>query len=89
MQAKKERKDAQKIEEEFDPISDDEEYIYTTDASAETIQAPSARAPGKRRAISDQLIELEDDDEVPLPDNGHLEERGLLRGVHLGVFQNA
>jgi hypothetical protein len=28
MQAKKERKDAQKIEEEFDPISDDEEYIY-------------------------------------------------------------
>jgi hypothetical protein len=73
-QAKKEQKDAQKKEEEFDPISDDEEDLSTSEAPAETIQHPSARALGKRRATSDQLIELEDDDEVPLPDNSHLEE---------------
>lgn len=73
-QAKKEQKDAQKKEEEFDPISDDEENLSTSEASAETIQNPNARALGKRRATSDQLIELEDDDEVPLPDNSHLEE---------------
>ena len=73
-QAKKEQKDAQKKEEEFDPISDDEEDPSTSEASAEPIQHPSARALGKRRATSDQLIELEDDDEVPLPDNSHLEE---------------
>ncbi|KAJ5751403.1 uncharacterized protein N7511_008368 [Penicillium nucicola] len=72
-QAKKEQKDAQKKEEEFDPISDDEEDLSNSEASAETIQNPNARALGKRRAISDQLIELEDD-EVPLPDNSHLEE---------------
>lgn len=82
-QAKKEQKDAQKKEEEFDPISDesdDEEDLSTTEASAETIQPPSARALGKRKATSDQLIELEDVDEIPLPDNGHLEEgRTTLR----------
>lgn len=73
-QAKKEQKDAQKKEEQFDPISDDEEDLSTTEDSAETIQLPSARALGKRRATSDQLFELDDDDEVPLPDNSHLEE---------------
>ncbi|KAL4976303.1 hypothetical protein BDW66DRAFT_135599 [Aspergillus desertorum] len=73
-QAKKEQKDAQKKEEEFDPISDDEESLPTTEAPTETIQPPSTRALGTRRAISDQLIGLDDDDEVPLPDNGHLEE---------------
>lgn len=74
-QAKKEQKDAQKKEEEFDPISDDEEDISTTEASTESSQPPSTQALGKRRATSDQLIELEDDeDEVSLPDNGYLEE---------------
>ncbi|KAJ5355238.1 uncharacterized protein N7496_000165 [Penicillium cataractarum] len=74
-QAKKEQKDAQKKEEQFDPISDNEEDLSTTEDSAETIQLPSARALGKRRATPDQLFELDDDDdEVPLPDNSHLEE---------------
>ena len=72
-QAKKEQKDALKKEEEFDPISDNEEDLSTSEAPAEPIQPPSARALGKRRATSEQLIELEDDNEVPLPDNSHLE----------------
>ncbi|KAJ5771484.1 uncharacterized protein N7511_003535 [Penicillium nucicola] len=53
--------------------TDDEEDLSNSEASAETIQNPNARALGKRRAISDQLIELEDD-KVPLPNNSHLEE---------------
>lgn len=75
-QAKKEQSDAQQKEEEFDPISDDEEGLSTAKTSATTIQPPSARALGKRRATSDQLIEPEegDDDEVPLPDNSYLQE---------------
>lgn len=75
-QAKKEQSDAQQKQEEFDPISDDDEGLSTTKTSAITIQPPSARALGKRRATSDQLIEPEegDDDEVPLPDNSYLQE---------------
>ena len=70
----KEQKDAQKKEKEFDPISDDEEDPSTSEASAETIQHPSARALGKRRATSDQLIKLKDNNKVPLPNNSYLEE---------------
>jgi hypothetical protein len=89
-QAKKEQTDAQKKEEEFDPISDDEEDLSTSEVSAETIQTPSARAIRKRRATSGQPMELEDDDEEFL----YLiiatwKKGGLLRGVHLGVFQSA
>jgi hypothetical protein len=77
-QAKKEQTDAQKKEEEFDPISDDEEGPYTTEATnrASQGQPPSKRALGKRRAeaISGELIDLDDANEVPLPDNSHLQE---------------
>lgn len=73
-QVKKEQKDAQKKEEEFNLISDNKEDLSTSEASAETIQNPNTRALRKRRATSDQLIKLEDDDEVPLPNNSHLEE---------------
>jgi hypothetical protein len=72
-QTKKEQNDARKKVGEFDPISDDEEGPSTAKASAEAIQPPSARALGKRRATSDQPIEREDDDEVPLPINSHLQ----------------
>jgi hypothetical protein len=78
-QTKKEQKHTQKKEEEFDPISDDDEDLSTAECSAETIQPPSTRALGKRRAISDQLVELEDGDEVPLPDNGHLGEESTTQ----------
>lgn len=47
-QAKKEQKDAQKKEAEFDPIRDDKESLSTTEAPAETIQPSDTRALGKR-----------------------------------------
>lgn len=78
-QAKKEQNDARKEEEEFDSISDDEEGLSTAKPSAEVIEPPSARALGKRRATSDQLVELEDDDEVPLPNNRHLQEENTTQ----------
>ncbi|KAJ5215230.1 uncharacterized protein N7498_001637 [Penicillium cinerascens] len=52
---------------EYDPISDDEEDPII-DASVEvSIERPSLRALGKRRAVDDPLTEP-DDDEIPLPD---------------------
>ena len=65
---KKEQDDAEQDDKEFDPISDNEEDPFTTEASAEAfIQQPSIRALGKRRATDEQLIELDDEDEIPLP----------------------
>ncbi|OQD73330.1 hypothetical protein PENANT_c208G01005, partial [Penicillium antarcticum] len=72
-QAESERKDAERKKEEgFDSISDDEEDPSTTEAT----QPSSERTLGKRRAetTSDNLIQLDDTDEVPLPDNSHLQE---------------
>lgn len=72
-QAESERKDAEKKkEEEFDSISDDEEDPSITEAT----HPSSERTLRKRRAdtTSDNLIQLHDVDEIPLPDNSHLQE---------------
>jgi hypothetical protein len=85
-QAENERKDAEKKKDEgFDSISDDEEDSL----SSESIQAMqpstasvSERTLGKRRAetTSDSLVQLDDTDEVPLPDNSdQLEESSTQR----------
>jgi hypothetical protein len=78
-QTAKEEKDAQKKQDEFDPISDDEDEPSATRATSQTIQPSSERALGKRRAeaISDEpspLIELDEADEISLPDNSHFQE---------------
>src|ERR1700757_1881738 len=77
-QAENERKDTEKKkEEEFDSISDNEEDSPTTEAVRATrpsTKSVSERILGKRRAetTSDSLIQLDDANEVPLPDNSHL-----------------
>lgn len=58
--SKKEQDNTKQEDKEFDPISDDEEDL-TIETSAEvSIEQPSLRALGKRRAI--------DNDKIPLPD---------------------
>lgn len=77
-QAAKEEKDAWKKQDEFNPISDDEDEPFSAGATSQVIQPPSERALGKRRAeaISNEpnpFIGLHEADEVPLPDNSHLQ----------------
>lgn len=72
-QAERERKDAiKKQEEEFNTISDNEKGLSTTESS-QAVPLPNAKALGKRRATSDDLIKLDDDGEIPLPENQHVQ----------------
>ena len=64
---KKEQDDAEQENKEYDPISDDEEGPIIEASIEVSIEQPSLRALGKRRAIDDQLTEP-DNDEIPLPD---------------------
>ena len=63
---KKEQDNAEQEDKVFDPISDDEEDLTIETSIEGSVQQPSLRALGKRRATDDQLTELEDD-EIPLP----------------------
>lgn len=73
IQAAHEERDAQKPQDDLDPISDDEEENPATDC----VEAPSERALGKRRrsvaeqGMEDQEppLELDDEEDIPLPDN--------------------
>ncbi|OQD68574.1 hypothetical protein PENANT_c303G03986, partial [Penicillium antarcticum] len=70
-QAESERKDTERKKEEgFDSISDNKEDPSTTKAT----QPSSERTLRKRRAetTSDNLIQLDDTNKVPLPNNSHL-----------------
>jgi hypothetical protein len=77
-QAENERNDAERKKNEgFDSISDNEEDSLTIEdiqATQYSTTSVSERTLGKRRAefISDSLIQLDDTNEVPLPDNDYL-----------------
>jgi hypothetical protein len=77
-QAENERKDAERKKNEgFDSISDNEADSLTIEdirATQYSTTSVSERTLGKRRAefISDSLIQLDDTNEVPLPDNDYL-----------------
>jgi hypothetical protein len=74
IQAAKEEREAQKSQDDLEPISDNEE----DNSVSNHVRVPSVRALGKRRRsiaepgteeIQEPVIELDDDGEVPLPDN--------------------
>ncbi|KAJ6001218.1 hypothetical protein N7481_001627 [Penicillium waksmanii] len=76
-QAAREEKDARKAECEFDLISDSEDEPSA--AISQTVQTVSEHAHGKRRRAEniteglEHVIELDEEDEVPLPDNIHIQ----------------
>jgi hypothetical protein len=84
IQAAREEKDARKaqetrkVQDEFDPISDGEEDKGENKSLVlpEAPQPRSQRSLGKRPAPIGEhrpLIELDEEDEIPLPDNRHSE----------------
>lgn len=78
-QAVKEETDAWKKQDEFNPISDDEDELSSAGAISQIIQPPSERALGKRKAEAKSddpslPIGLDETDEIPLPDNSHLQD---------------
>jgi hypothetical protein len=76
-QAAREEKDARKRGSEFDPISDSEDDPSA--ALSQTVQPVSEHALGKRAGAEnitegqEHVIELDEEDEVPLPDNIHVQ----------------
>jgi hypothetical protein len=77
VQAAREEKYIRKAEDEFDPISDSEEDPSAT--ISQPAQPVSQRALGKRprtEATTEDpgsLIELDEEDETPLPNNTHMQ----------------
>lgn len=70
---------------EFDPIRDDyeEEEEGLSGIELPTAQWHGLRVLGKRRATEDQLIGL-DDEEIPLPNNSHLQGGSSTQRCSLG-----
>ena len=79
----REEKEIRKAEEEFNPISDTEEDPLAT--ISQPTEPVSQRALGKRprteAAMDDPgpLIESNEDDEIPLPDNSHIQGESTQR----------
>ena len=92
IQSVREEKDTQKGEHEFDPISDGEDEPSA--ATSQSIQPISEHALGKRprvQASTDEyepLIKLDEENEMPLPNNSHMQVEGSTKRRSSGRLPN-